>query len=83
MVSGQQIRDEIEDTLDEYNSLPRLIEFLELKQCQLSNLTITSLRFLNNLKKLKVVDSNITKLSYEEDETLKNQTDVDEPDGMY
>lgn len=62
----EKIRQEINETLEYYHSLPKLIEFVEFRDCNLLSLSIHSLtRFLPNLNELRVFYNNIKKLSTE------------------
>ncbi|KAF2886069.1 hypothetical protein ILUMI_20104, partial [Ignelater luminosus] len=68
MMSVKQIRDGISSTLMQHNSIPRVIEFLEIDQWDLSHFSIASLKFLlPELKQITTYNSNIKKLSYDEE----------------
>lgn len=62
----EQIREKTEETLQRYGSFTTLVETLKLKDCDLRKLTINSLRFLTELKRVKIRDSKIGKLTAEE-----------------
>lgn len=84
MRSVQQLRDTINTTLDEARSLPRLIEYLKLESYRSYRFNINLLRFLPELKELKVVRSYIRRLSPEKEEADFNETtDITETKGMY
>ncbi|KAF2900480.1 hypothetical protein ILUMI_05706 [Ignelater luminosus] len=72
MTSLEEIRNKINDTLNQYGPVERLIEYLELQNCELTNLTLYSLRFFPNLKEIYIIDSKISKLSCEEDLTTNS-----------
>lgn len=64
--SSEYIIENINTTLYKYNSLPELINSVELNNCTFSNLALSSFRFLSHLEKLKIELSNINTLSSEE-----------------
>lgn len=66
IISFEEIKNNISTTLDEYHSAPWLITFLELKNCELPDLNMNTFRFLPELTQIHIINSNITKLSYEE-----------------
>lgn len=67
MTSITEIQNTINATLNRYGPVERLITYLELQNCELSNLTLYSLRFLPNLEEIYVIDSKISKLLCDED----------------
>lgn len=66
ITSEEQIREAVNATLDHYGSIPRLIERLKLRYCNLSSFSIHSLHFLPQLKRIEIIDSFIKKLAYKE-----------------
>lgn len=59
-----KIREEIDETLEHHGSLPRLIKFLKVKDCNFLSLSIHSFtRFLPNLTELSLSHNNVKKLS--------------------
>lgn len=66
MDSGEQLIDGITDTLSPYGNIEELIEALELRDCDMLNLTINDLRFLPQLQGIISTNSTIKTLSSEE-----------------
>lgn len=89
MTSAEQIRDVIAAIMTQHNSLPRLIEFLELDQWKLSQFSIPSLKhFLPELKQIRTYNSNIKRLTYEKEDndfyrntTFAQTSDADNANG--
>lgn len=78
--STEEIKDKINSTLVRYASVARVIETLELKNCELWELRINSLRFLPELKHIKVSDSKIRLLSSGKNDDLFEEF-IREPTG--
>lgn len=78
MTSIEQIINNINTTVVELGSVPRLIESLGLDYCELPSLTIDSFRFLSRLQTITVSDSNITELS-----SAKETLNTDDTNGRY
>lgn len=72
MTSVEQLIDKINTTVIGQNSLPHLIKFLQLLECEFSNLTINSLRFLSELDEVRIDNSIIKRLASAEEPNEKN-----------
>ncbi|KAF2880920.1 hypothetical protein ILUMI_25249 [Ignelater luminosus] len=67
MKTIEQIKHELNSTLEHYRSAARIIETLTLQRCRMLNISIDSLRFLPRLNQLEIVDSYINELSSSEE----------------
>ncbi|KAF2902070.1 hypothetical protein ILUMI_04112, partial [Ignelater luminosus] len=73
ITTHEELRNQINDTLSPYGNVTRVIEILELTQCDMLNLTINELRFLSQLQEIYIRNSSIRTLSSgNPDETMNN-----------
>lgn len=76
----EEVQDKVNETLNPYGPVERLLRVLELERCTLLNFTINSLSFLlPELEEIKISKSNVTRLAPEEDDdSAKNTIDFDD-----
>lgn len=83
ITSTKQIIDKINSTLVQYKSVPRIIEKVELKHCDIINLTINSFREFSQLQQLEIADSYVRSLSSSEEVDYLTKIAADDgTDGM-
>ncbi|KAF2882722.1 hypothetical protein ILUMI_23455 [Ignelater luminosus] len=77
ITTNEEFRNQINEALFPYGNITWIIEVLELRDCDLLDLTINKLRFLSQLQEIIIWNSNIRTLSSgNPDETINNN-------GMY
>ncbi|KAF2886664.1 hypothetical protein ILUMI_19509 [Ignelater luminosus] len=63
ITTNEELRNQLNETLSLYGNITWIIERLELKDCDMLNLTINELRFLSQLQEITILNSNISTLS--------------------
>ncbi|KAF2897118.1 hypothetical protein ILUMI_09057, partial [Ignelater luminosus] len=71
ITTNEELRNQIDETLFPYGNITWLINTLLLVDCDMLKLTINELRFLLQLQRINIVNSNINTLSFgNPDETV-------------
>lgn len=83
LMSIEKVMLEINDTLNAYGPIEKVIEILKLERCTLLDFAINTLGFLPRLEEIKIINSNVPRFAYEEvSQLLRNTTDFDGRNGM-
>ncbi|KAF2899165.1 hypothetical protein ILUMI_07010, partial [Ignelater luminosus] len=73
ITTNEELRNQINETLFPYGNITWIIERLELRDCDMLNLTINEWRFLPQLQEITIWESNIRTLSFgHPDETMND-----------